>query len=183
MFEKVSSLLDQLRDAPGKAEIIGGEVVLMSPAGYRHHRKGNRIFRSLEDHELQFGGGIAFSDNLGFIVDLPHRESFSPDAGWLANPPAEDDDDFVFGAPTFAVEIRSKKDYGPAAEQAILAKISDYFAAGTLVVWDVDLRRGQWIRCYRATDPAHPAEFGRGSTADAEPAVPGWRFEVDELFR
>lgn len=183
MIQKASSALEQLRDTPGKAEIINGKVVLMSPAGYRHNRKSNRIVRSLEDHEHQQGRGVAFSDNLGFIVDLPNRESFSPDAGWLVNPPDEDDEDFVSGPPTFAVEIRSKHDYGPVAEAAIVAKIADYFAAGTLVVWDVELKREQVIRCYRAASPAEPQVFHRGDIADAEPAVPGWKLEVEELFR
>ena len=46
---------------------------------------------------------------------------------------------FLKGAPRFAAEVRSEGDYGPAAEQAIAEKRDDYFAAGTLVVWDVDL--------------------------------------------
>jgi len=47
--------------------------------------------------------------------------------------------EFLEGAPIFAVEVRSKNDYGPAAERAMKAKRDDYFACGTLVVWDVDL--------------------------------------------
>jgi len=46
---------------------------------------------------------------------------------------------FASGAPIFAVEVRSENDYGPAAERAMAAKRADYFACGTLVVWDVDL--------------------------------------------
>ena len=38
------------------------------------------------------------------------------------------------------------------------------------------------IRAYHADDPEHPTVFARGEIADAEPAVPGWRFAVDELF-
>ena len=45
---------------------------------------------------------------------------------------------FIEGAPTFAVEVRSENDYGPAAEVALAEKREDYFAAGTTVVWDVD---------------------------------------------
>jgi len=36
-------------------------------------------------------------------------------------------------------EVRSEGDYGPTAEAAIAKKRADYFAAGTLVVWDVNL--------------------------------------------
>jgi hypothetical protein len=38
-----------------------------------------------------------------------------------------------------AVEVRSEGDYGPAAEREMAAKRRDYFAAGTQVVWDVDV--------------------------------------------
>jgi Uma2 family endonuclease len=88
--------------------------------------------------------------------------------------------DFLNGAPTFAVEVRSKGDYGPKAEQDIANKIADYFAAGTLVVWDVDLKN-EVIRKY--TSPDTTVNFRRGDIADAEPAVPGWTMPVDVLFR
>ncbi len=89
---------------------------------------------------------------------------------------------FLEGAPVFAVEIRSKYDYGPAAERAIAEKRTDYFACGTLVVWDVDLLSPDVIKVYRAGDPDHPTIYRRGEVAEAEPAVPGWRMPVDELF-
>ena len=68
-----------------------------------------------------------------------------------------------------------------AADAAIDAKRADYFLAGTLVVWDVD-PIAETILCYRASAPTAPVLFARGETADAEPAVPGWRVAVDELF-
>ncbi|HYW14204.1 MAG TPA: hypothetical protein VE871_19720, partial [Longimicrobium sp.] len=58
-----------------------------------------------------------------------------------------------------------------------------YFAAGTRIVWDVDMLREGWTRAYHAGDPENPIVFCRGAIADAEPALPGWRFKVDELFR
>jgi len=89
---------------------------------------------------------------------------------------------FLEGAPAFAVEVRSESDYGPAAERAMAAKRTDYFACGTLVVWDVDLLSEDIIKSYKASDPEHPVIFRREDTADAEPAVPGWRMAVDALF-
>jgi Uma2 family endonuclease len=90
---------------------------------------------------------------------------------------------FFATAPVFAAEVRSENDYGPLAEQEIAAKRDDYFAAGTLVVWDVDLLNEPTVRKYHAADPTNPIPFRRGETADAEPAVPGWRMPVDDLFR
>ena len=59
---------------------------------------------------------------------------------------------FFEGAPVFAVEVRSEGDYGPRAEAAMARKRSDYFAAGTLVVWDVDLLSEDVVNVYRASD-------------------------------
>jgi Uma2 family endonuclease len=61
-------------------------------------------------------------------------------------------------------------------------KRRDYFAAGTQVVWDVDLLDEDVIKVYRANDPDSPTVYRRGETAEAEPALPGWQFTVDELF-
>ncbi len=88
---------------------------------------------------------------------------------------------FIEGPPTFAAEVRSENDYGNAAEADMAAKRADYFAAGTLVVWDVDPVT-ETVTVYRAADPAAPVTYRRGDTAEAEPAVPGWGMAVDEMF-
>jgi Uma2 family endonuclease len=89
---------------------------------------------------------------------------------------------FLKEAPIFAAEVRSAGDYGPKAEGDMAAKRADYFAAGTLVVWDVDLLGEDVVKVYRASDPATPTIYRRGEIAEAEPAVPGWEMAVDELF-
>jgi Uma2 family endonuclease len=61
-------------------------------------------------------------------------------------------------------------------------KRTHYFAAGTRVVWDVDVLREGLVRVYRADDPENPTVYRRGDVAEAEPAVPGWHMPVDELF-
>jgi Uma2 family endonuclease len=90
---------------------------------------------------------------------------------------------FPQGAPVFAVEVRSEYYYGLAAERGMAAKRADYFACGTLVVWDVDLRSDEVIKSYKTSAPDKPVTFRRGEMADAEPAVLGWTMAVDELFR
>src|SRR5258706_12792850 len=66
----------------GKAELVDGEILLMSPTGAVPGRAAGRIYRSLDDYERRVGGGSAFPANVGFIVDLPHRRSFSPDSAF-----------------------------------------------------------------------------------------------------
>jgi Uma2 family endonuclease len=164
----------------GKAEIVNGEIVLMPPTGDEPNYAASEIFVSLRAHAKQTGSGRAVTDNAGFVVNLPHRKSFSPDAAFYTGPASGMK--FFPQAPAFAVEVRSAGDYGPKAEARMAAKRADYFAAGTLVVWDVDLRSEEVVRAYHATDPEQPRIFRRGEIADAEPAVPGWRMPVDDLF-
>ena len=173
--------IDALRRVPehGKAELVNGELVLMSPTGARPNRAAGNAYISLRKHEKLAGSGFAYSDNAGFLVDLPQRQSFSPDAAFYTG---ELRMQFLEGAPVFAVEVRSKEDYGPAAEREMAEKRADYFAAGTLVVWDVDLQSAEVVRVYRANLPDQPTIYRHGELAEAEPAVPGWTMPVDDLF-
>jgi hypothetical protein len=50
------------------------------------------------------------------------------------------------------------------------------------VVWDVDLLSEEVVKVYREAAPEAPMIYRRGEMAEAEPAVPGWRIAVDELF-
>ena len=178
-----SATLEDLARAEGKAELIGGRVVPLMPTGFHPGRIGGRIFRSLDDYAGQTGRGVALPDNVGFAVHelTSGRESFSPDAAYFVGTLPADDMDFIDGAPTLAVEVRSKCDYGDAAEEVLAAKRADYFEAGTLVVWDVDPIAG-CIRAYRNNSPEQPEVFGAGQIAHAEPAVPGWRLDVDPIL-
>jgi Uma2 family endonuclease len=168
-----------LRD-DGKAEIVDGKLVRMSPTGDSPGRAGGEVYASLREYERRTQSGYAFPDNVGFVVNLPHRSSFSPDAAFYQG--KRTGMKFLEGAPVFAAEIRSENDYGPAAEQALAEKRAEYFAAGTRVVWDVDLLGSDVVRVYRDDDPDHPTVYHRGEVAEAEPAVPGWQMPVDDLF-
>lgn len=180
---ELRATLDDLRAESGKAELIGGRIVPLMPTGRRPNRIAGRIFRSLDDYAEATGYGEAYTDNMGFAVPplRSGRESFSPDASFYAGPFPADDMRFIFGPPTFAVEVRSENDYGEAAEAELAAKRADYFEAGTLVVWDVD-PLAKRVSAYRSDAPDLPVQFGAGQTADAEPAVPGWRVAVDQIF-
>lgn len=183
MATRAEATVHDLQRIPenGKAELVHGELVLMSPTGGVPGRAAGRIYRSLDDYERATGNGYAFPDNVGFLVSLPHRQSFSPDAAfWVGELPGSGE--FLQGAPVFAVEVRSVNDYGPEAEKDLAGKRADYFATGTLVIWDVDVLRTAEVRVYRASRPDQPDIFRRGERADAEPALPGWSMLVDELL-
>ena len=182
MTTKHAATLDGLYAIPehGKAELVDGEIVLMSPTGFLPSYAASEIYVSLRYYALQTGIGIAIADNTGFTVDLPNRQSFSPDAAFYTG--VLTGMKFLEGAPVFAAEVRSEGDYGRVAERAMAQKRADYFAAGTLVVWDVNLLDEAVVSAYHASAPDAPIRYRRGDTATAEPAVPAWTMLVDDLF-
>jgi Uma2 family endonuclease len=180
MRAKTRATIEDLYKVEGKAELVNGEIVEMPPAGDDPGYASGEIFAHLREYARRTGRGKAYTDGISFRVNLLHREAFSPDAAYHIGPRTRMR--FLEGAPIFAVEVRSENDNGPAAEQAMAAKRADYFACGTLIVWDVDLLSEDIIKVYRASDPTHPTIYRRGEMAEAEPAVPGWRMPVNDLF-
>lgn len=175
--------LDDLLAVDGKAELIGGRIVHTMPTGYLPGMISLRICQSLDQHAKARRRGQALPDGVGYSIDeLPSgRESFCPDASYYDGPPPANLMRFIHAAPTFAVEVRSESDYRPGADEQMAAKRADYFAAGTLAVWDVDTLN-EMVYCYRASDPENAVVCQRGAIADAEPAVPGWKLAVNDLF-
>lgn len=163
-----------------KAELVNGEIVTVMPTGGEPGYADDEIFASLREYVRRTHYGRAIGDNKGFHVHLPHRESFSPDAAFYVGP--RPGMRFFEGAPVFAAEVRSEHDYGPQAEREMAAKRADYFAAGTQVVWDVDLLSENVVKVYRASAPTTPFVYRRGQVAEAGPAVPDWAMPVDDLF-
>jgi Uma2 family endonuclease len=183
MLTKTKATVEDLYHVPenGKAELVHGEIVREMPTGGLPAYAGGEIFGSLREYARRTKSGRALPDNVGYRVRLPNRESFSPDVSFYSGQNL--DMRFIDGAPLFAVEIRSEGDYGPVMEAEMEQKRLDYFAAGTEVVWDVDLRGEETIRKYVAPDAAVPqAVYRRGDDADAAPVLSGWTMPVDDLF-
>ncbi len=181
--EQPRATLDDLAEIEGKAELIGGKVVDLMSSGFTPSLVAFAIAQLIAQWVATVGRGFAFGDGMGFVVRelTSGRESFCPDAAYYDGPRPAKHMKFLEKAPTFAVEVRSENDYGPAAEIAMAAKRADYFEAGTLVVWDVDAE-AEIVRVFRAEDPENPAVYRRGQEAEAEPALPGWRVAVGRIF-
>ncbi len=207
MSLNTTATIEDLYQVPenGKAELVNGELVIMAATGFLPGFAGGEIYSSLRDYGFATRRGYGLPDNVGYLVnlptrqsirvswqsakgweefvtDLPKRQSFSPDAAFFTGRLPTNLGRFLEGAPIRAVEVRSENDYGETAEKEIAKKRVDYFDAGTLVVWDVDVLRGQLVKVYRASEPRNPIVYSRGEIAEAEPALPGWRLAVERLF-
>lgn len=179
MKTKTKATIEDLFRVEGQAELVDGEIALMSPTQKLPNYAAGEIFASLREYAHRTKWGHAATDNLAFVVNLPHRKSFSPDVSFYVE---DVDMKFAKGGPIFAVEVRSDGDHGPAAERRMAEKREDYFVAGTQVVWDVDLKSEDVVRVYRLDSPTEATIYRRGEVAEAEPAVPGWTMLVDNLF-
>jgi Uma2 family endonuclease len=175
--------LDDLYKVEGKAELIGGRIVHYMASGHLPTEVAQEIFVSLRLYAKSTGKGVAKADGIGYAVPelASGRESFSPDASYYTGKLPKNVMRFIEGAPALAVEVRSENDYGNAAEIEMAAKRLDYFAARTLVVWDVD-PVAETVVVYKAGDPEKPVVYRKGDTAEAEPAVPGWTMAVNDIF-
>ncbi len=165
----IKDLTEKLYQTKSKAEIINGEIAKFMSTGDEPATAASNILVSLKLYQRQTSSGRAYSDNTGFLVNVPNRKSFSPDASFYVGDRAGMK--FLQGAPLFAVEVRSENDYGKKVEKAIADKRADYFAAGTEIVWDVDLLSDDVIKSFHRDDPDNPKIFRRGDIADAEPTL------------
>lgn len=175
--------IDDLHRIEGRAELIGGRIVRLPMFGVLPARIVGRLALSLDRHAEQTGRGEMLTSTVAYTFPALRsgRQSFCAAVSFYHGPPPPDPMGFLEGPPTFAVEVRTLGEFGPAADRDYAAKRADYFEAGTLVVWDVD-PIAEVIRSYRHDRPDTPITFTRGQVADAEPVVPSWRVEVDSLF-
>jgi Uma2 family endonuclease len=178
----MSKTVELLYRTASKAEIVYEEVIRLPPSGRMPGYAVDSVLVSLKLFGQRVSlRGIAVGDNKAFLVNLPNRESFSPDAAYYEGP--NSGMRFFEGAPLFAVEVRSEGDYGPSAEREMAAKRAEYFQAETQVIWDVDLLSEDVVRVYRHGDADTPsAVYRRGQNAEAKPTVAGWTMPVDDLF-
>jgi hypothetical protein len=112
-----------------KAELVDGEVHVMGPTDAAA-RCAENIYLSLRAHE-RTGRGRARGDNHTFLhtflVDLPGRKSFGPDASSTRG--ASAGRRAVDGPPDFAAGVRSAGDDGKHMEAKLARKRDDYFAS------------------------------------------------------
>ena len=154
---KSEATVEDLYNAPddGNYELVDGKLVILMPTGDDPNFTAGEIFANLREYARKRGEGRARTDGVAYIVDLPNRKSFSPDASFSYTHGGMR---FVNGAPLFAMEVRSEHDHRRLADRAYARKRADYFAAGTEIVWDIDpIAKG--IASYRRDAPEEPKVF------------------------
>ena len=174
--------VDDLYSVEGPAELVGGRIV-HDMTGEQPGDVAFNIAVSLRAYARQTGRGKAHADGIGYVarVEASDRDSFCPDASYHTHPPAANPMRFIEQCRISPSRSAARTATARPPKRSRPPNAADYFAAGTLVVWDVDPVK-EVVTVYRAAEPNTPTTFRRGATADAEPAVPEWRMAVDEVF-
>ena len=116
MATRTRATLEELSKVEGKAELVDGEIVFMSPTGGIPGIASALIAASLVQYVRQTKTGWGVGDNVGFRVHLPRRETLSPDARsssgmwiWKARMPSKCTVGPIRIARRSTAEVRSRK--------------------------------------------------------------------------
>jgi Uma2 family endonuclease len=153
-------------------------VVREPPASFGHGRLAagilTRLSAFVKEHEL----GEVVSTETGFLLARDPDTVRAPDVAFVSRETLERVGDvrgFFPGPPDLAIEVRSPSER-PAE---VHAKIADYLAAGTRLVWVVDAGPRSVV-VYRAL--LSPRTLLGHDVLDGEEILPGFRLPIAELF-
>lgn len=166
-----------LRSLPGRSELVRGRLIVREPAGGRHGAVTNAIAYRLTAFVDARSLGRVYAAETGFKLASDPDTVRAPDVAFVARGrlPEPDPVGFPTLAPDLVVEVLSPGDR--AAE--VLAKVRDWLAAGTRLVWVVDPTvLGATV--YRADGSV--TALPPGEQLDGEDVVPGFSCRLTDVL-
>ena len=161
----------------GRCELVCGDLVMMSPAGFEHGRVvsrfGYRIQRFVEQHDL----GAVTGAETGFQIARDPDTVRAPDVAFVRTDrlPEATISGFFDGPPDLAVEVLSPDD----RPRAVAAKVEDWLTAGCGTVWVVDPIQHVVIVHRRGVSARVLTEADKLDSGDV---LPGFRLSIAEIF-
>jgi Uma2 family endonuclease len=162
----------------GRCELIYGELVMMSPAGFDHGIVAVRIARFLaefvEEHDL----GAVLAAETGFKVESKPDLVRAPDASFVRKDrvPKTAWSKFFPGVPDLAVEVISPDD----TKREIAEKVNVWLAHGTTSCWVADPAT-MTLMIHRIGQK--PVRLTVRDKISGEPAIPGFVLPVSKIFK
>jgi hypothetical protein len=176
MATLINPLVDALYRTEEKAEIVDGKIVRLMATGRMPSYAAFELAVSLRYYIKQSKlPGIVVGDNAGFVVSLPNRSSFSPDAAYYVGP--NSGMRFFEGAPAFAVEVRSENDYGVTAEAEMAAKTAVTISRREVLLSGMSICSRRLRSCENIRRNAAPTDPSRPSRA-MNRRMPNLRFRA-----
>jgi len=124
-------------DENGKRyELVGGELIMMVPAGTRHGRIAGRLHYLLAEHVYQRDLGAVYAAETGFQIAHDPDTVRAADVAFVAReriPPEGEPDGYWAIAPDLVAEVASPHD----SATYLQAKVAEWLRAGVRRVWVV----------------------------------------------
>ncbi len=168
----------RLPDEACRHELIKGELITMTPAGFGHGAVVVKIAGPLWQHVETRKLGLVLAAETGFKLASNPDTIRAPDVSFVRRdrlPEGALPAAFFLGAPDLAVEVLSPDDRVFEVEQ----KIADWLAAGASAVWVVN-PKGRTIAIYRPDTPVQTLSVH--DTLEGGTVVPGFRLPVADIF-
>jgi len=161
----------------GPCELVRGELIMMTPAGFRHGRIACAVAALLRNYVQERGLGAVLSAETGFQIGHDPDTVRAPDVAYVAidRMPQTEPVGFFPGAPDLAVEVLSPGD--PAGD--VLAKVQDWLDAGCRAVWVVDPKTRTVAVHHNRREITVLSD---SDTLDGGEIIPGFRVPVADLF-
>jgi Uma2 family endonuclease len=159
-------------------ELVGGELRVMSPAGWRHGAIAGNLHTILGSFIRQKRLGQVFGAETGFQLRADPDTVRAPDFAFVAKrrmPKKLPKSSYWPGAPDLAVEVLSPSDRTGEVDE----KINEWLTCGAQVVWVVDPNL-QIVTIHQAGKSAQVRSVGE--VLEGDPVVPGFSCAVDDLF-
>ncbi len=162
----------------GRCELVRGELIRMTPAGYEHGVIVVKITLALGNFVGRVGLGCVCGAETGFHIAQKPDTVRAPDVAFIAKErlPSPLPKGFFVGPPDLAVEVVSPED----RPGNVKAKVEDWLDAGCRVVWLVDPSR-QTVQVHQRGSEAKVLRVS--DTRSGEPLLPGFSLVVAEIFR
>ena len=167
-------LLEMGNDQP--CELIAGELVMMTPAGFEHGEIALNIGFLLKLHAGKNRLGKVVSAEAGFVISRDPDTVRAPDVAFVRRErQPKSASGFFPGAPDLAVEVVSPTD----VQKDVDDKARAWLAAGTPMVWVV-WPSTRSVIVHRAAQP--PRILHESDTITGEEVLPGFECRVAEFF-
>lgn len=163
----------------GLFELVRGEVVRVSPPMPEHGLVCWNLSGIFWDYVRRFGLGYCLSNDTSVLTERDPDTVRGADLCYYSNerwPRSEVGRALPPVTPDLAVEVVSPGN----RPGAMLRKVSEYLAAGVLLVWVVD-PKSKTLTMYRPD--AAPVVLGEGQAIENLPELPGFRCELADIFR
>jgi len=159
-------------------ELIAGELMKMSPSGWKHGSVAIRVAARLIAHVEAQDLGRLFAAETGFLLSRDPDTVRAPDVALVLRehlPESPPEEAFWPGAPDLAVEVLSPGDRTGEVDE----KVKSWLDAGSASVWVVNPR---WRSVTIYHSAADIRTLSEGEELVDERVLPGFRCRVGELF-